>query len=163
IDTFTRKPFLWGICFCFVAQLIPYCRGLSYFSCQSQFLFALISGLDQIEATKLNPPSKPWRSSLRMPKTQCSGPKNHVTLRAVFNAMRSTEVFGLNSSARDRRAQPCARSLCEGAISRAGGDGEGYPVVVIDGCAAVRIHQLQMDMQPAAFHCAERKIVAEGG
>src|SRR5581483_10772707 len=95
IDTFTRKPFLWGICFCFVAQLIPYCRGLSYFSCQSQFLFALISGLDQIEATKLNPPSKPWRSSLRMPKTQCSGPKNHVTSRAVFNAMRSTEVFGL--------------------------------------------------------------------
>jgi len=28
-----------------VAQLIPYCRGLSYFTCQSQFLFALISGL----------------------------------------------------------------------------------------------------------------------
>src|SRR5579884_945975 len=53
--------------------------------------------LAQIEATKLNPPSKPWRSSLRMPKTQCSGPKNHVTLRAVFNAMRSTEVFGLRS------------------------------------------------------------------
>src|SRR5579884_1046899 len=52
--------------------------------------------LAQIEATKLNPPSKPWRSSLRMPKTQCSGPKNHVTLRAVFNAMRSTEVFGLS-------------------------------------------------------------------
>src|SRR5579884_1760490 len=53
--------------------------------------------LAQIEATKLNPPSKPWRSSLRMPKTQCSGPKNHVTLRAVFNAMRSTEVFGFNA------------------------------------------------------------------
>src|SRR5579884_1850480 len=59
--------------------------------------------LAQIEATKLNPPSKPWRSSLRMPKTQCSGPKNHVTIRAVFNAMRSTEVFGFNCPEHDRQ------------------------------------------------------------